>query len=175
MEEQDVCAWPICLSSGMRCLITVETKSDMQSYTAFVRDGLMHVSKVDLSAVSLPHTFPTGLIIETEFSSCPEEVAVWCSLTCVYCCWAFLSNPAHMEQPSDNCSTSQQPERDYNCSCRWYTWLLTELAPSTHTHSPHSVIRLSCQAADRPDQSHSCALPSLAVHVEWPWVYFLLV
>lgn len=39
----------------------------MQSYTAFVRDGLMHVCKVDLSAASLPHTFPTGLVIERNF------------------------------------------------------------------------------------------------------------
>lgn len=56
--------------------ITMETNSDMQTYTAFGRDALMYVSKVDPNVASLSHTLPTGLFIQTEISSCPEEVAV---------------------------------------------------------------------------------------------------
>lgn len=75
--------------------------------------------------------------------------------------------------PLTTAAASRQPKRDYDCSCRWYTWLLTELAPSTHTHLPHSVSRPSHQATDRSDQSHSCALPSLPFQsIYWPWVHF---
>lgn len=66
-------------------------------------------------------------------TTCLEKWSVRRSVTSVCCCRVHSSNPVHAAQYPDNCSGSQQCERDYDCSCSWYTWLLSELRLHPHT------------------------------------------
>lgn len=105
------------------------------SWTASERNVLMHLSKVDPSAASLSvsHTpLPLPSWFRQRFPPVLrkwQRDALWHVFTVA---GVFLSNPAHMEQPSDNCSGSPRgimTVAAVDIPDYWQSWHL----PPTHT------------------------------------------
>lgn len=125
-NEKHVCAW--------------------WTLAVFERDVLMHASKVDTSAASLfvSHS-PLGTLSHCPLDSDGDLHLSWGSggVMLSDMCLLLLGFSWVMQRiwslPVTTAAAPRQPGRDYDCSRRWYTCLLTELAPSTHTHTCHTV------------------------------------